>query len=71
MSRPPFLLTPSARGWVLRSGMVRLRWFPTKHEALSYGVRLASRNRPSELLVGRSDGTIEDRRDYQVPVGAS
>jgi len=64
MSRSQYLVAPVARGWMLRSGPVPLRWFSTKRQALSFGVQCASRNRPSELLIRRPDGSMEDRRSY-------
>ena len=71
MSNPRFLVAPRGRGWILRSGPVPIRWFPTKRQALSSGVRFASRNRPSELMVRNLDGTVEERRVYVETSAAS
>jgi hypothetical protein len=70
-NNPQFLVVPRGRGWVIRSGPVPLRWFPTKHQALSFGVRCASRNRPSELTVRSPDGSVEERRVYAATSAAS
>jgi hypothetical protein len=65
VSNQRYLVGPKGQGWVLRSGSVPVRWFPTKQQALSFGVRYASAKRPSELLVQGRDGSIEDRRVYE------
>jgi hypothetical protein len=70
MTTPQFLVTPRGHGWILRSGPVPIRWFPTKHQALSYGVRCASRNRPSELAVRNLNGSIAERRVYEATAAA-
>ena len=71
MSNQRYLVSPKGQGWVLRSGPVRVRWFATKQQALSFGVRYASAKRPSELVVQGPDGSIEDRRLYQPASAAS
>jgi hypothetical protein len=71
MSNQQFLVAPRGRGWAIRSGAVPIRWFPTKHQALSFGVRCASRNRPSELMVRNLDGSLEEHRVYAATSAAS
>jgi hypothetical protein len=71
MSNQRYLVSPKGQGWVLRSGPVPVRWFRTKQQALSFGVRWASAQRPSELVVQGRDGSIEDRRVYEAASAAS
>lgn len=37
---------------------------PTKPPAISRGVELAKANQPSQLIIKRANGTIEDERTY-------
>lgn len=39
--------------------------FDIKLEAVSFGVELAKRNRPSQLFIKKKDGAIEDERTYE------
>ena len=39
--------------------------FDGKSEAISYGVDIARRNTPSQLIIKKKDGTIEDERTYE------
>ena len=71
MPRPQYLVIPRDGGWMLRSGPVPLRLFPTKQGALSAAVRLASCSRPSELVIRGRDGAIQDRRLYEAAPAAN
>lgn len=39
--------------------------FDNKELAVSFGVDIAKRNKPSQLIIKRKDGTIEDERTYE------
>lgn len=39
--------------------------FDVKVDAIVYGVDIAKRNKPSQLIIKKKDGTIEDERTYQ------
>lgn len=43
-----------------------LRNFDTKDSAIAYGVSIARKNEPSQLIIKRKDGTIEDERTYGI-----
>ena len=59
--------TSSIEKWqVKKTGNINaLRNFDTKDPAISYGVTVARNNMPSQLIIKRKDGTIEDERTYK------
>lgn len=58
--------TSSVEKWQVKKtgASVALRNFDTKDPAVSYGVTVARKNEPSQLIIKRKDGTIEDERTY-------
>ena len=59
--------TSSIEKWqVKKTGNINaLRNFDTKEPAIAYGVTMARNNMPSQLIIKRKDGTIEDERTYK------
>jgi hypothetical protein len=50
--------------WKLRHQGVTLSTHVLKSDAIDAGVKIAKANHPSELIICRMDGTIEDKRTY-------
>jgi uncharacterized protein DUF2188 len=50
--------------WKVRHNLRTLSTHVLKSDAIDAGVKVARANQPSELLICRQDGTIEDRRTY-------
>ena len=53
------------RGWIVtREGFGRDSTHVTKEAATARAVQLARTKQPSELVIRRADGTIQDTRSY-------
>jgi hypothetical protein len=50
--------------WKVRYQSTTLSVHVVKSDAIDAGVKVAKANAPSELIICRQDGTIEDRRTY-------
>lgn len=50
--------------WQVRHNGVTLSTHVLKDDAVTAGVKAARANAPSELIICRMDGTIEDKRTY-------
>ncbi len=65
IERTTFEVAPADHGWiVVRHGMGRDSTHPTKDVALARAVKLARRRQPSELIIRRLDGSIQETRLY-------
>ena len=64
MSRTQYWVTPNGSTWLLRRERVLLSTYLRKEDAVREGRRVAKANPPSQLLVLRADGTIEDENTY-------
>jgi hypothetical protein len=64
MARKRYNAVPSGSQWqVTHAGSV-LSTHATKHPAVNAGVVVAYANQPSQLVIHRANGTIEDERTY-------
>ncbi len=64
MARKRYDVVPAGAKWeVKHNGAVLSDWH-LKTSAIDSGVRVAKANQPSQLLIHRVDGTIEDERTY-------
>jgi hypothetical protein len=50
--------------WKVRHAGTTLSTHVVKDDAVTAGVKVAKSNMPSELIICRMDGTIEDKRTY-------
>lgn len=50
--------------WKVRHASTTLSSHVLKTDAVDAGVKVATANQPSELVICRMDGTIEDKRTY-------
>lgn len=50
--------------WKVRHNQSTLSTHVVKDDAVDAGVKVAKANQPSELIICRMDGTIEDKRTY-------
>jgi hypothetical protein len=66
MARTVYEVYPSGEGWgVKKRGAERAdSLWSTKPPAIDRGVALATGSQPSQLIIKRRDGTIEDERTY-------
>lgn len=65
MQRTTFEVAPAAHGWiVVRHGIGRDSTHPTKDAAVARAVKLARGRKPSELIIRRQDGSIQETRLY-------
>jgi hypothetical protein len=64
MARKQYHVSPSGTNWKVTQGGVTLSTHYTKQPAIDAGVAVAKANKPSQLLIHRADGTIEDERTY-------
>ena len=65
IQRTKFEIAPADHGWiVVRHGLGRDSTHPTKDAALQRGVQLARGRQPSELVIRRQDGSIQEVRHY-------
>ena len=57
---------PASKGWELASTQKGMETTPfsTKREALTVGRRLARQHEPSELIVYKKDGSVQDKFNY-------
>ena len=59
------------KGWEVidsgRRGAARVTAYPTREAAIAEAARLAGANRPSELVIRRSDGSIQIERSLGKP----
>ena len=64
MARKRYDVVPSGTNWAVTTGGRTLSTFVTKSDAITAGVTVARANQPSQLLIHRANGTIEDERTY-------
>ena len=65
IQRTTFEVAPAANGWlVIRHGFGRDSTHPTKDAAVARAVKLARGRKPSELMIRRLDGSIQETRLY-------
>lgn len=66
MKRTRVWVSPNGGDWVVKveGQTLPLSRFRTKADAVEYGARTARGLAPSQLLIQRADGTIEDERTY-------
>ncbi len=59
-------VVPHGTIWaVKRAGVaIPLRAFYNKQDAINYAIMLAKHNTPSQVIIHRRDGMIEDERTY-------
>ena len=63
--RTTFEVAPAARGWIVtREGFGRDSTHPTKDAAISRAMKLARDRQPSELIIKRQDGSVQETRHY-------
>ncbi|HEX6558238.1 MAG TPA: DUF2188 domain-containing protein [Longimicrobiales bacterium] len=65
IQRITFEVGPVGRGWaVTRQGFDRDSTHPTKDAAVQRAVKLARERQPSELIIRRLDGSVQETRIY-------
>lgn len=65
IQRTTFEVAPGEQGWtVTRKGFARDSTHATKDAAIKRAVRLAHARKPSELVIQRLDGSIQETRYY-------
>ena len=65
MKRTKIEVAPAARGWIVtRDGFGRDSTHITKDAATRRAVQLAREKQPSELVIRRADGSVQDTRSY-------
>ena len=65
MKRTRIEVAPSGNGWIVtREGFGRDSTHLTKDAATQRAVKLARSKQPSELVIRRTDGTIQETRRY-------
>ncbi len=65
MKRTRIEVAPAATGWIVtRQGFGRDSTHLTKEAATRRAVKLARDKQPSELTIRRSDGSIQETRNY-------
>jgi hypothetical protein len=65
MKRTRFEVAPSDSGWIVtRAGFGRDSTHLTKEAATKRAVKLARDKQPSELTIRRTDGSIQETRQY-------
>jgi len=58
-------VAPGDRGWIVtREGFGRVSTHLTKEAATKRAVKLARDKQPSELIIRRADGSVQDTRSY-------
>lgn len=62
--RKRYNVVPSGTNWSLTHEGRVLSNHVLKTEAVNAGVKVAKANAPSQLVIHRADGTIEDERTY-------
>lgn len=63
-TRKRYVVVPSGAEWAVKHNGVVLSTHSTKQPAIDAGVKVARANAPSQLVIHRADGTIEDERTY-------
>ena len=70
MKRTRIEVTPAENGWtVIREGFGRDSTHQTKDAATQRAVKLARQKQPSELVIYRVDGSVQDTRVYGGNIG--
>lgn len=64
MPRKRYDIVPASANWHLKHAGRVLSTHRVKSDAVNAGVTVAKANQPSQLLIHRADGTIEDERTY-------
>ena len=64
MKRNRYDVVPSANNWAVTSEGSTLSVHVLKTAAVETGVKFAKANQPSQLVIHRANGTIEDERTY-------
>jgi len=65
MKRTRIEVAASGNGWIVtREGFGRDSTHPTKDAASRHAVKLARSKQPSELIIRRIDGSIQETRQY-------
>ena len=64
MSRKRYDVVPAGADWEVKHEGALLSTHSTKPPAIDAGVDWAKANAPSQLVIHRADGTIEDERTY-------
>ena len=65
MKRTLIEVAPGDRGWIVtRQGFGRDSTHVTKDAATKRAVKLAREKQPSELVIRRADGSVQDTRTY-------
>jgi hypothetical protein len=65
MARKRFDVVFRSSQWLVTHAASTVSAHLTKAAAVDAGVAVARRNAPSQLLIHRADGTIEDERTYE------
>lgn len=64
MARKRYDVAPNGGNWSVKHAGSVLSTHAVKTDAVDAGVRVAKANQPSQLIIHRADGTIEDERTY-------
>ena len=64
MARKRYDVVPNGSAWRVTHQRMTLSNHARKPDAIDAGVRVARANMPSQLVIHRADGTIEDERTY-------
>ena len=70
MKRTQIEVAPADSGWIVtRDGFGRDSTHVTKEAATKRAVKLARDKQPSDLIIRRTDGSIQETRSYGSDVG--
>ena len=65
IQRTKFEVAPAGHGWIVtRHGLGRDSTHNTKEAAVQRAVKLARGRQPSELIIRRQDGSMQETRQY-------
>lgn len=64
MARKQYHVVPNGAYWAVKTGGAVVSSHHTKQAAIDSGITVARANQPSQLIIHRADGTIEDERTY-------
>jgi len=64
MARKRYDVVPAGAKWEVKHNSVALSDWHLKENAIEAGVKVARANAPSQLIIHRLDGRIEDERTY-------
>lgn len=64
MARKRYDVSPAGTSWKVTHLGSTLSNHSIKQDAIDAGVKVARANVPSQLIIHRADGTIEDERTY-------